>query len=180
MEKKLKITIFLGYLLIIVFIILLNIQSVFVNILGNKTFKLGNKTVTINNTPETRLISNPDSIKKYINLNNEFAFLIIDDSTEFPVNKVFIDYLRVEGFTKYEQIIELLGQDTTGTIVKKEIVSDALLIKQKVVAVDGRILYLYSRYNNCFPYFLRIRTAWSTYQDVPPKIAEIFNSVQVK
>ncbi len=179
MEKNLKVTVILGYVFLFLFLVLLNTHSVSVNVLGHETFKLGNRTVMISNTTGTRILSNQDSIKKYINIKDELAFAIIDDSTNNPINKVFIDYLQMEGFTKYEQVIELLTQDTTANIIDQDIISDALFIKQKIFSDNEQIYYLYSRYNNCFPYYLRIRSVWATQQSIPKKVNDIFNSIKV-
>ena len=61
MDKRLKYTIILGYLFLIAFIILLNVHSGSVKILGYEAFKLGNKTVMLKELSGTRLLSESDS-----------------------------------------------------------------------------------------------------------------------
>ena len=181
MVKKIKITVILGFVLLFIFILLLNLHSGHLKILGKEFFKLGNKKVFIENVPGTKILSNQDSIKKYLDIRSKVFFLIVDDSTRHPINKVFIDYFLMGDIKDFDQIIALLEQDTTAIIIDKKISSDALMVKQMAKS-DFKFgkMFVQTRFNKCFPYFLRVRSVWIGSSETPPKIKQIFNAIEVR
>ena len=180
MVKKIRITVVLGFILLFIFIVLLNLQSGHIKILGKEFIKLGNKKIFIHNVPGTKIFSNPDSINKYLNISEKISFLIIDDSTDHPINKVFIDYLLMGDIKEFDQIIALLEKDTTAIIIDKKISSDALIIKQMIKSdLKFGKMFVLTRFNRCFPYFLRVRSIWVGSPETPRKIKDIFNAIEV-
>lgn len=180
MVKKIKITVTLGFILLFVFIVLLNLHSGHIKILGKEFIKLGNKKIFVHNVPGTKIFSDQDSIKKYLNISEKVSFLIVDDSTDHPVNKVFIDYLIMDDIKEFDQVLAILEQDTTAIIIDKKTSHDALIIKQ-MIKPDHQFdkMFIQTRLNKCFPYFLRVRSLWTGSSETPPKIKDIFNAIEV-
>jgi len=179
-EKKLKITLIIGFLLLITFIITMNLRSM-IDISGMKAFKLGNKTIVIHKLKKTRIITNPDSIKKYLNINGDVSFLIIDDSTSNPINKVFASYLQAGDLTDFRDLVNLIKSDSTASVIETKIRNDELYVKQMIVDEELKFsVYILSRYSLCYPYYLLVRSIWFGGEKTPNRIKEIMNSIEVR
>ncbi len=187
MKNKIKILLVTGYLFIVVLFILRQQQSGNVSFMGHTAFKLGNKTVKIKTPPNAKYITDQDSIMTIIGI-EDLAFLITGDSIYYQhgdstINQqtvIFADYLTMDEIDTFEELIQALDRDTSMIAISRNISGDILtLIRKTNETLPEKENYLISKFYNCYPYYLRIRSVWKGSEDIPDQIEILLNTIDV-
>ena len=180
MITQIKVLLLSGFMMLFAaFIVNQQIKSV--DIMGIKVFNLGNKKILVNEIDDTHLLTDPDSIKKYMGSKEGIAFLIIDDSGKTAFDKVYANYYKFDNKTSFDDIIAVIADDSSTKIIDQRIENDHLFVLQKVE--NGFLdepVFLASRFTKSFPYYLRIVGIWLGQDTMPSRIKRIMDSIEVR
>ena len=178
MESKIKSIILIGFIQLIGLLIIRSSTNDTVSFMGYHGYKLGNRTVLIKPIEGTVIITDQKEIEEYFDSDRYIYFAIIGDSLHSDYPKVSADHLKMGTIDTIEKLVDLLEQDTTITIIDRQVSDRSLIIRQKKYDDElDETNYMIAKYIDCYPYYLRLIHVWKDTETAPPKLFEILSSV---
>jgi hypothetical protein len=181
MKNKIKTLLILGYIFLLILIILRQKQSGTISFMGYNALKLGNKTILFKSSKGTSFITDQDSIRDIIGIDERVNFVVISNSISPDLPKVVGDVLTMGEIDTFDKLIKVFNQDTTVTTISTNIIDEVLIIKQKSIVSDLKeTTFILSKFYNCYPYYLRLRSWWKVDEKIPDQVQDLFNSFEVR
>ena len=180
MENKLSILIKIGILEIILLAFMGNYQPSSVQFMGSHAFKLGNRKIVIKAPDGMEIITQPEIIKSRLKTNESLAFAIVGDSSHHSRFPIWADYLQVGEYADINKLATFLEKDWSAHLIQKNIQGDRLTMTWSF-SKEGHdsLFYTLLRYDLCYPYYLRLRTAWYANPSVPDYLNQGLSSIEV-
>ena len=107
--------------------------------------------------------------------------MVISNSISPDLPKVVGDVLTMGEIDTFDKLIKVFNQDTTVTTISTNIIDEVLIIKQKSIVSDLKeTTFILSKFYNCYPYYLRLRSWWKVDEKIPDQVQDLFNSFEVR
>ncbi len=133
--------------------------------------------------PEGRIvISDPSEIGLRYPWAESSAVVIAGDSSRPDVPAVFIDYPKVDSLGDFDAILdELDGEDSPAIFHTLDDRGKELTLLLAVESdTSESVSYVFIRYREYYPYYLRIRSVWEGDDTIPMSVTESIASIRVR